>query len=259
MMTPAEFAAYIGAAAWIPQIATWIYRAYITPQLTITPDKHLEIGFTSYGPIFNVRLALSADRKDAIIDSFKVVLKHEDGESRTLRWVGINETFGDVSDSMGNRQVISKDQPAIALKIGTESLLEKLVRFQEPRFFDQVRPYLEELIAHIDFLKKTKPEGYVPDIFNSKQYHNLSEARRKAFWWRAGRYVATFQLGSPKKFGLTHSTYSFELTPNNIEQLSNNISTLDSELRNIINSHLPDSTPEVLNWNWANVDFQKSG
>lgn len=150
-MSPTEIAAYLGAAAWLPQIIYWIYRLYITPQITIVPDKLLELSFTSLGPSLNLRMAFSADRKDAIIDSFEVILKHEDGEERTLRWSGMNETFSEVTDSMGNRQVISKEQPAIAFKIGTESLLEKFVRFHEPRFYDSMRPLVNELTNHFDF------------------------------------------------------------------------------------------------------------
>ena len=257
-MTPTEIAAYLGAAAWLPHIIFWIYRFYITPQITIVPDRTLELGFTSFGPIFNLRMAFSADRKDAIIDSFEVILKHEDGEERKLRWSGMNETFSEVTDSMGNRQqVISKDQPAIALKIGTESLLEKFVRFHEPRFYETIRSFVNELTNHFDFLKKKKAD-YVSQILDSKQYNELSEVRKKAFWWRPGKYQATFKLGSPKKMDLTHDTYNFELTSIDIEKLQKNLDTLDSDLRNIINSNLPDFSPEPINWNWANVDIVKS-
>jgi len=48
-MTPAEIAAYIGAAAWLPQIATLIYRYFVQPVVTIIPDKYAEVGFTSLG------------------------------------------------------------------------------------------------------------------------------------------------------------------------------------------------------------------
>lgn len=38
-MTPTEIAAYIGAAAWLPQIATLIYKRVVKPIVTIVPDK----------------------------------------------------------------------------------------------------------------------------------------------------------------------------------------------------------------------------
>jgi hypothetical protein len=139
-MTPAEIAAYIGAAAWLPQIATWAYRKFVQPAVTIVPDKYAEVGFTPFGPIFNVRMAFSTENKDLIVDGFELLLRHSDGDTRTLRWSGLSETFSEITDAAGNRQVVSRDQTPIALKIGTESLIEKFVRFQEPRYHEIDRP-----------------------------------------------------------------------------------------------------------------------
>src|SRR3989304_9497204 len=104
-MTPAEIAAYIGAAAWLPQIAAWIYRYFVQPAVTVVPDKYAEVGFTSFGPIFNMKMAFSADNKDLIIDGFELLIRHSDGASRTLRWSGLSETFSEITDAAGNRQV----------------------------------------------------------------------------------------------------------------------------------------------------------
>lgn len=150
-MTAAEIAAYIGAAAWLPQIALWAYRYFANASITIVPNRYAEVGFTSYGPIFNVRMALSVDRKDVIVDGFELTFQHADGETRTFRWSGLNETFSEIRDDAGNRQVVSRDQVPIALKIGTESLIEKFGRFQEPRYHEAVRPALSNLIAHLNF------------------------------------------------------------------------------------------------------------
>ena len=79
-MTAAELAAYIGAAAWLPQIVSWVHRWFVTPKITIIPDRYADVGFTSYGPIFNVRMAFASDRKDAIIDGFELVVQHTDGD-----------------------------------------------------------------------------------------------------------------------------------------------------------------------------------
>jgi len=120
-MNAADIAAYIGAAAWLPQIGVWIHGYFVTPRVTVLPGAEAEVGFTSYGPIFNVRMAFSADRKDAIIDGLEVMLKHADGDTRTLRWAGLSETFSEIRDDAGNRQVVSRDESPVALKIGTNS------------------------------------------------------------------------------------------------------------------------------------------
>src|SRR5690348_9666774 len=58
-MKPEEIAAYIGAAAWLPQIITWLYRGIVRPSVRLVPNQYAEAGFTSLGPIFNLRMAFS--------------------------------------------------------------------------------------------------------------------------------------------------------------------------------------------------------
>lgn len=253
-MKPEEIAAYIGAAAWLPQIATWIYRKFVQPVVTIVPDKYAEVGFTSFGPIFNVRMAFSAENKALIVDGLELLLRHSDGDVRTLRWSGLSETFSEITDAAGNRQVVSRDQTAIALKVGTESLIEKFVRFQEPRYHETDRPVMSNLIAHFNFLKQSSPVGYVAQTLSSKELFSVLETRKKSFWWKPGRYQITLKLSSPKKFRITHSEFHFDLTAVDIDRLKQNVATLDSELKNIISSNLPDFEAQPVNWNWANVD-----
>jgi hypothetical protein len=258
-MTPTEIVAYIGAAAWLPQIATWIYRKVVQPVVTIVPDKYAEVGFTSFGPIFNMRMAFSTENKNVIVDGFELLLRHSDGDTYTLRWAGLNETFSEITDAAGNRQVIGRDQTPIALKIGTESLIEKFVRFQEPRYHEKDRPVTSNLVAHFNFLKRSKPEDYVSQSLASKELFSVLETRKKAFWWKPGLYQITLRLSSPKKFKLTHSQFNFELTSIDIDRLKENVTTLDVDLRDTISSNIPDFKREAINWNWANVDVHKSG
>lgn len=257
-MTPAEIAAYIGAAAWLPQIATWIYRYFIQPVVTIIPDKYAEVGFTSLGPIFNVKMVFSSQNKDLIIDGFELLLKHSDGDTHTLRWSGLSETFSEITDTAGNRQVIGRDQTPIALKIGTESLIEKFVRFQDLRYHETDRPVMSRLIAHFNFLKRTKPEDYVPQTLSSKELFDVLENRKKSFWWKPGYYKMILKLSSPKKFKLMDSHFHFELSSVDIDRLKQNIGTLESDLKNVISSNLPDFKEQSINWNWTNVDIGKS-
>ena len=61
-MTAADIAAYIGAAAWLPQIGAWIYNAVSRPELKIVSAGQIEIGFSMFGPIANATL----DRKSVV-------------------------------------------------------------------------------------------------------------------------------------------------------------------------------------------------
>jgi|CXWL01.1.fsa_nt_gi hypothetical protein len=253
-MKPEEIAAYIGAAAWLPQIATWLYRKFVRPSVRLVPNQYAEAGFTSFGPIFNLRMAFCVEDKDIVIDGMKLVLRHQDGDSRTLRWAGLGETFSEITDAAGNKQIVSRDQSPIAIKIGTQSLLEKFVRFQEPRYHECDRPLMQALVAHFNYLKQTKSDTYVADVLASKELFLLLEARKKSFWWKAGRYDIEVQLTSPQTFYLLSSHFNFELTANDVALLDRNVSTLETDLKNIISSNLPDFQAQPLNWNWANVD-----
>ena len=257
-MAPSEIAAYIGAAAWVPHIVSWIYRKIIQPVVTIIPDKYAQVGFTSYGPIFNLQMAFSTENKDLILDGFELRLQHLDGDTYTMRWAGFSETFSEITDATGNRQTISRDQIPIALKIGTESLIEKFIRFQEPRYHEIDRPVISNLIGHFNFLKRSKPEDYISQTLSSKELYSVHEARQKAFWWKPGQYQIELKLSSPKKFKITHSLYNFELTSVDINRLKENITTTEIELKNLILSNMPDFRSEAINWNWANVNVHKS-
>ncbi len=257
-MKPEEIAAYIGAAAWLPQIATWLYRKFVRPSVRLVPNQYAEAGFTSYGPIFNLRMAFFVDNKDIIIDGMELVLRHQDGDTRNLRWAGLGETFSEITDAAGNKQVVGRDQSPIAIKIGTQSLLEKFVRFQEPRYHESDRPLIQALVAHFNYLKQSKPTTYVAEVHASKELFSLLEARKKSFWWKAGRYNIEVKITSPQTFNLLNSSFHFELTQNDVALLERNVTNVETDLHNIISSNLPDFQAQPLNWNWANVDVHRS-
>lgn len=85
-MTPAEIAAYVGAAAWAPQIAKYLYQTYAKPKLKLISAPTVSIGYSSSGPIVNLTTSISADRKDAVIEKMTFSVVHEKGEERELTW-----------------------------------------------------------------------------------------------------------------------------------------------------------------------------
>lgn len=256
-MKPEEIAAYIGAAAWLPQIAVWLYRAIVKPKLRVVPDQFAEVGFTALGPIFNVRMAFLVENRDLIIDDLELVARHEDGESRTFRWAGLGETFSEITDSSGNRQIVSRDQSPIALKVVVQALLEKTVRFQEPRFHQADAITTKALVTHFNFLKQKTPDNFVSDVLESKEFFSVVDSRQKWFFWKAGQYTLTLKPTSPQKFKLVESTYSFELSVADIEQLRKNIPTIDFEIKNVINSNIKDYKAAPVVWQWANVPMHR--
>lgn len=258
-MKPEEIAAYIGAAAWLPQIITWVYKAMVTPKLRVVTDQLAEVGFSSYGPMFNVRMAFFVENRDLIIDGMELVLRHQDGETRTFRWAGLGETFSQITDSAGNKQIVGRDQSPIAIKVVTQALLEKFVRFQEPRYQFADRSLTLSLVSHFNFLKQKGPQSFVPDVLASKEFFAVVDQRQKWFWWKPGRYEVVLKPSSPQKFHLVRSSFVFELQVVDVDLLRRNIQLIDTELRNIVSTNLPEFKPELFSFQWANVSMLRAG
>lgn len=257
-MKPEEIAAYIGAAAWAPQIAAWVYRSFLKSKLRIVPDQVAEVGYTTLGPIFNFRMAFFVENKDLIIDEIELTVRHQDGESRNFRWAGIGETFSAITDATGNRQIVSKDQTPIAVKISTQNFLEKNVRFQEPRYHKMDREITQKLVTHFNFLKQKNPNSFVNEVLESKEFFSVINERKKWFWWKPGLYQVALKIRSPQSFQLIEPSFAFELSDLDVELLSNNLDTVRTEIENIINSNIPGAQPKQVQWKWANVNMLRS-
>ena len=256
-MKPEEIAAYIGAAAWLPQIFIWVYSAVIKTRLKIIPEKFASIGYTSFGPIFNIRMALLAKNRDLIVDGIDVVIRHEDGDSHQMQWSGLAETFSEITDLSGNKQTVGRDQTPIAIKVGTSIFLEKLIRFQEPAFKDADGKLIKKVVEHFNFLKQSRPDSYVEEVLASKEMFDLIELRRKWLWWKPGKYEVDFQVRSPDKFNLDQSKFAFELSKVDLDDLLRNGASIESDLKNTIRSNLPDFKPEAFTWKWVNAELMR--
>lgn len=255
MPSPAEWAAYIGAAAWLPQIVSWIYARAVTPKVRIIPERSVQLGYTIYGPIFNLRVSISTDRKDAIVENLEVDLAHEDGSKHTFRWSGLRETFSEVMDSEGNRQsIIEKDQPAIALKVSTAILAEKFIRFQNQAWHNEHNPLFDSLLSHYNYLKSSNPE-YRQAALTSKEHHSLFEFYKRGFWWKAGRYEATFRIQSPNNAALSTETFVFFVSQFDVDSMRANIDMMKDYYENSVMGDTEGYVAKNTQWSFRNVLF----
>jgi hypothetical protein len=256
-LTPTEIAAYIGAAAWAPQILTWIYRHGVKPVAEIVPEPRLQLGFTTYGPIFNIRLALCAAKKDAIIDRIEIDLRHQEGELHALTWTGMRETFSEIVDETGNRQLVEKDQPAIALKVTTALLIEKFVRFQDLAFHDRLRLATSAFDEHLGYLKRQ--DGDYPDVaIKSREFLEVKDLYRQHFWWRPGVYTFSFRIKSRHGANLNAGAFEFTLTQQDTDALQRNLDLIGVCLEDALRSDLPGFQPRPLPWAWRDVPLTDS-
>ena len=253
-MTPAEIAAYIGAAAWLPLIVTWIYRAYVTPKVRLVASPNVEIGYTVFGPIFNLGCALSASRKDAVIQNIKITVQHERGQSSVLTWKTLNETFSQIRSATGETAEVSKSQPAIALKVSTISLVEKVIGFQDLEFQDRGRILVNSVVEHMNFLKKSEPD-YADKTIKSKPSADLVDFYKRNVFWQEGRYTAMVRIELAETRKPTLQKLEFVLSPNDADRLSQNVSENERYVTDTI------KTPETAHkiqylWNWTSPSLR---
>ena len=88
-----EILAILGALAWLPQVFIWIRNSLAKTKMTIISDKEFEIGYTSFGPILNVRLAFLAEGKKALIRTVELELTHEKNDTQKFSWDWFEETL----------------------------------------------------------------------------------------------------------------------------------------------------------------------
>ena len=249
MASAADIAAWIGAAAWAPQIAGWVYRRFITPRVTIIPDNRVSIGFTNFGAIFNVRVAISADRADAILEQIAVSLVHDAGDHHEFAWVSLRETFSQIVDEQGGKQTVERDQPAIALKVSTALLSEKFILFQEPSYHAARQPVVDRLIESHNHLRSTSPT-FQDDTVKSKEMFDLTQFHQARFWWQPGRYTVRFSIKSPNRAKLATGSFAFTLLKADVDAIRGNLEQLRADWEDRILSGAPGHTRREIFWSW---------
>ncbi len=225
--TPEQIAAFIGAAAWIPQLITWGHKLYRRPTVVLIPDSRIEIGYTNLGPIFNLRLAVSVDTQDVLLDNFVVHVEHESGEIRQFVWQGTRETFSQIRDPSGSLHAIEKDESGVAIKVRPDVLVDKFFRFQDPSFAALTKTQVEEVLAHHAYLLE-KSENVFQGLMRSDKLHALLSTYKSNFCWRPGRYSAVFRCDSINAKILQNPTkFNFTLSAHDIEQLRGNFNVFE--------------------------------
>lgn len=249
--TAAGIAAFVGAAAWLPQIGTWVYKRLKRPTLTIMPHKSPEIGYTPLGPIFNLSLALAVDKEDTLVTRLGVILTHASGQEKVFSWQGMSETFTSLRDKLGVQQAtLEKDQDAIALKVSTVGLIEKKFRFQEDRFNDAFSPMIKTANEHLRYLRESKGNEHPSAFLQSEPYHKLVSAVSELFWWQAGKYRIVFTAECSGKVKLKQAALHFSLTQAEIDDLRENLNKVTVSFENSVRIEEPEYGIKEVAYAW---------
>jgi hypothetical protein len=62
-----DWVAISGALAWTPHVFAAVRKAITKPEIRIIITRFGEIGFTTFGPIFNLGLAFSVKNHDIVV------------------------------------------------------------------------------------------------------------------------------------------------------------------------------------------------
>jgi hypothetical protein len=243
-----DWVAVIGAAAWLPQIVSFVHRMLIKPRMSIIPVPQLEIGYTFLGPILNIKAALFAENKDATIVDMHVLLTHEKGRSIRLNWHSFVEKFSELRSLSGETAEVSRDQEATALRISTSLPVEKFIRFQDPAFQAQSRELTT--IADADLNRITDAGGDGGSFVHTKAYSELTRFLRHQFCWEAGRYQAEFQIQLLERRSPVMARSEFSLAESDVERLALNVGSMEKRIQQIAEG-VPEAE-RVNPTNWAN-------
>jgi hypothetical protein len=249
-MTAADIAAYIGAAAWAPQIGLWVYSAASRPKLKIVSASKIEIGFSMLGPIANATLAISAERRDALVEKITLLATHEHGERRNLVWRFLNENQQQIRDPQGNISSQFKNNPAVALKVSTLALSERIVGFHDPDFEELERATSNRLIAQFRHLAaQVDNAAALEQLLQSMDFRQAQRDVENFMYWKAGRweFILSAQLAGVKTPHKQRFAVTF--TESDITALRRNLELLVPYIKATLSSDPGDQ--KLITWNWV--------
>lgn len=260
-MDAMNLVAIIGAAAWTPQIITWVHRALTQSKISLHLHLLPQIGYTTLGPIFNVTFALLSEKKDAILNKISVTLRHESGASYTFDWAGLSEDLSEIQYTIGPIMSIKKTSLPLVVKVLHTGVAQVFVRFLHEQFRANLRKASAPALDRFNFLKTTdklKTEQDIENLLSGQEFAEVMKLFHSEFIWAAGKYTVTFEFGSPNKFKYKKSEYTFELSQVDIDELKKNINNIKLNLIQITKGGIiPDYKPKEIAWVWRNPELRK--
>lgn len=260
-MDAIDWIAIVGAAAWTPQIITWMHRALTQPKVSLHLHLLPQIGYTTLGPIFNVTFALLSEKKDAILNKISATLRHESGASYTFDWAGLSEDLSEIQNPIGPIMSIKKTSLPLVIKVLHTGVAQVFVRFLHEQFNANLRKASAPALDRFIFLKtsgKLNTEEEIEGLISEQQFVEVMKLFNSEFIWVAGKYTVKFEFGSPNKFKYKKSEYTFELSQDDIDNLRKNIDNIKLDLIQTAKvGIIPDYKPKGITWMWRNPELRK--
>jgi len=247
-----DWLAVFGAFAWTPHLIGLLRYWFVKSKVRIITQREVEIGFTTYGPILNLRLAFSVENKSIVISDLKIRLTHESGEERIFEWQGITQHMGKMTLPDAQAMPFEKEQSVLAIKLNQTEIEERFVKFQEPTYLAAQRKYIAGAVKKMSYLKS---EGkYDAELFlRESEMTELYSFNKHAFPWKSGIYKVAIEMQSPESYNLVDNIREFILTPLDIEKLEKNKNFLEQDYKRMLFGN-----DEKIVWQWCNPDLVKA-
>jgi hypothetical protein len=251
-----DLAAVVGALAWIPPIFVGI-RAWITrPEIRIITQPAPEIGFTTFGPILNIRIALTVRHKDIVITGVRLQVRHESGEESVFSWRGIVQRMGTFNYPQIGAVPFEKESSVLAMKVSPKDVEERFIRFQNLEYLEQKLVLDGVSLKKLAYLRKSDSfDG--PSFLKSSEMADVYSYIRQSFSWKPGSYRVKVMLDSPDAFVVIDDEYAFTLSPLQTQNLSDNLNYIEQYFANEVLPMEEGEQRAPINWSWAYPDMQR--
>jgi hypothetical protein len=248
-MTFMDWVAVIGALAWSPSVLKLAKDYFTKPEVRIITQPSTEIGFTTLGSIFNLRMALTVKNRDLVLTGIRLHIKHESGEIREFQWQGIVQKMGQMNYPQVGAVPFEKESSVLAIKVLEQNIDERFIRFQETSFINSKFSLEQLALKKLAFLRQRGEVDYVT-FLNGEEMSELYRFIKQSSAWKQGRYTVTFELSSPKRFKVVNNKYEFHLSPVDIEELEGNKNLIEMAY---LHEYVPPAAGEIrptAPWMW---------
>lgn len=256
-MKPFEWIALVGAFAWLPYVFKFLKDIFTQTEIRIITEKTVELGFTTFGAILNLRVAFAVRNKDIVISAIKIRLKHESGEEKIFSWHGIVQKMLQMKDPGGSLIPFEKELTVLAIKLEPKEIEERFIRFQEQAYHTNKEVYEMKAAKKSIYMQESGNIDY-DNFLKSEEMKDLYSFIKHSFNWKSGKYSVIFEMESPESFILKDNKYTFELTSMDVEHIEKNKGLIERAYEYQYKPKEENETRQELVWAWTNPVLTKA-
>ncbi len=255
-MSFTDLAAVVGALAWLPPIFVAIRGWMTRPQVRVITQPSPEIGFTTLGPILNLRVALTVTHKDIVITGIRLRVTHESGEQAFFSWRGIVQRMGTMNYPQVGAVPFEKELNVLAMKISQKDVEERFIRFQSLDFLERKAELDAISVKKLTHMRQAQP--FDADAFlKSQEMSDVYAHVRQSFSWKPGGYRLQVLLESPDPFAIVDDEYAFNLSPLDSQNVADNLRHVEQFFANEVVPQAPGVPATQIAWKWVYPDMQR--